>query len=254
MESIQQIKSNTEVQARRLLDSSRHNSLLASDDDTREVIVRSFRSLVDYLENRVSRTEVVNQLESIGTPDVFNVVTAVDALHKTLRSQEPVDLSEVTNLLRDVLVQAKQIPKQLPKPQEQQDYTKQIETLASGLKALEKAVKAQKLIAEAPIVNVPETTVNVEAPDLSPLQGSMDDVTRAVKKTMLPQEDGAVVVHNTNGLITERFDRYEIKYDSFDDEVEPQIVGIDYYLGRKKVAALRYTYDSSGNLLGGKRV
>lgn len=172
--------------------SKRHAELLLDNTKTQEVIVKSFAKLVDFLDNRVSRTEVVNQLKQIGTPDVEKVVTALDSLHETLRTHENTDLSEITQVMQALLQEARQIPKShnkidIPKPI---DNSKQLEDLAAAVKAVEEAVKAQKLTAE-PVVNVPETQVNVEAPDLKPIEKSIakssTEVVKAVEGIKLPE-------------------------------------------------------------------
>lgn len=170
---------------------SRHQELIFSNDQLRTIIVQSFKTLVDYLDDRVGKTEVVNQLRSIGTPDAFKVVDAVDSLHETLKTHENTDLTEITGVMRQVLDEAKKIPKKLPKQQEIKtyDYTKQLTSLESAVKAVEKVVKEQKLVAEAPIVNVPETVVNVPKPDLKPLQKNLADVVSAVNGIVIPELD-----------------------------------------------------------------
>ena len=74
----------------------RHSELVLDNTATQEVIVKSFAKLVEYLDNKVSKTEVVNQLREIGTPDVENVVTALASLHDTLKTHENTDLTEST--------------------------------------------------------------------------------------------------------------------------------------------------------------
>ena len=194
-ESLENIRSITEKKQLRQERDIKHAALLDSNLQTQQVIVRVVSDLVDYLDNRVSKTEVVNQLEQIGTPDAYKVVEAVNGLHQTIATQEQVDLSEMTDLLRSVLQEAKQIPKShndinIPEPI---DHTKQFNSLEAAVKAIDKSIKAQKLVAEAPIVNVPETVVNVEKPDLSPLenelQTSRKEFVKAVKGIVIPETD-----------------------------------------------------------------
>lgn len=175
--------------AERALEEQRDQKTELTQLQTQEVIVRSFKMLVDYLDARVSKTNVVNQLREIGTPDVAKVVTSLDSLHKTIQGQEAVDLSEITGVLRDVLKQAESIPKEYPEFPEIKlvDNTKQLESLAKTVQAVEKAVKAQKLIAEAPIVHVPAPKVDVEAPNLVPIDNGLKDILKAVKAIVIPE-------------------------------------------------------------------
>lgn len=183
------LRSINELKALKQEDQGRHQALVKGHLDTQETILRSFKALVDYLEHRVGRTEVVNQLKEVGTPDALKVVDAVNELHSTLKTHENTDLSGITEVMQAVLEQAKQIPKELPelKIPEAQDYSAQFKSLVKAVESVEKVVKAQKLIAEAPVVNVPETQVNVEAPDLKPLQDATRDVVKAVKGIVIPQ-------------------------------------------------------------------
>lgn len=171
----------------------RHTDLLLDNNKTQETIVKSFSLLVDYLKNNTTKTEVVNQLREINTPDVRHVVSAVDSLHSTLKKHENTDLTEITKVMQSVLEEAKKIPKELPKTEKQEviDYSAQFKALESTVKAVEQAIKGQKLNVEAPVVNVPEAQVNVEAPDLSPIKESVDksskEVVKAVKAIPTPE-------------------------------------------------------------------
>ena len=170
----------------------RHTDLLLDNNKTQEVIVKSFSLLVDYLSKNTTKTEVVNQLREIGTPDVKHVVSAVDSLHSTLKKHENTDLTEITKVMQGVLEEAKKIPKELPKTEKQQfiDYSKQFKALEDTIKTVEKAIQAQELKVEAPVVNV-EPKVNVEPTDLKPIKDSVEksskEVVKAVKAIPTPE-------------------------------------------------------------------
>lgn len=212
MDSIQRIKQINELKAVREDAQSKHDDLILASIDTQETILKSFKSLINYLENKVSRTEVVNQLREIATPDVDNVVTALDSLHNTIKEHKNTDLTEITSVMQGVLNETKKIPKELPKTEklELKDYSKQLSTLETTIKNVEKAIKAQKLNVEAPVVNVPETVVNVEKPDLKPLETSITtsskDVVKAVKGIKIPELNTDPVeklLKKTNKLLEE---------------------------------------------------
>lgn len=151
-----------------------------------DTVLSATQSLVQYLEGHTSKTEVVNQLESISTPDVRYVVEALQVLDATLKTHENTDLTEITGVMRELLLEAKQVPKNHPEDKTI-DYTQQLSGLTDAIQAVEKVVKAQKLIAEAPVVNVPEPNVHVDAPDLKPLQNGFKDVVAAVQKIVIPE-------------------------------------------------------------------
>ena len=190
----------------------RHSELLLDNTTTQEVIVKSFQALLNGIQSGTLKTEVTNQLREIGTPDALKVVKAINSLQDTISKQEPTDLSGITNVLEQVLAEAKQIPKShnvvdIPKPI---DTTKQLEALEKTVQAVETAIKAQKLHVEAPVVNVPETVVNVDAPDLDPIKASVDksgkDVVTAVKGIKIPELNTDPVeklLKKTNKLLEE---------------------------------------------------
>jgi hypothetical protein len=183
------LKEINQVKADKAISDQRHQDVIASTAQVSSTVLSATSSLIKYLEGHTTRTEVVNQLRSINTPDAFKVVAAVDALHETLKTHENTDLTEITKVMQDILDETKKIPKELPKEQEQQfvDYTKQFKALEDAVKAVEKVVKEQELVAEAPVVNVPETNVQVDAPDLKPLQTSIKDVVKAVQAIVIPE-------------------------------------------------------------------
>lgn len=176
-------------QADKALASTRHLEELAHIDNVSQTVLSATSSLIQYLEGLTSKTEVINQLESISTPDVKFVVEALEVLDKTIKNTPQTDLSGITQLMQELVNEAKQIPKDpqaIDIPQAV-DNTDQLSSLLDAVQAVEKVVKAQKLIAEAPIVNVPETSVHVDAPDLKPLQNGFKDVVTAVKGIVIPE-------------------------------------------------------------------
>jgi hypothetical protein len=179
-----------QARADQALSATRHQEIVANTAKVSDSVLSATSSLIKYLEGKVTQTEVINQLESISTPDVKFVVEALQVLDQTIKDTPQTDLSGVTQLMQDLVDQAKLIPKDHPtpiKPDKPLDYTKQLKGLADAIKAVEKVVKAQKLIAEAPIVNVPAPNVKVDAPDLAPLQNGFRDVVKAVQKIIIPE-------------------------------------------------------------------
>ena len=93
---------------------------------------------------------------------------------------------------------------------EPKDYKDQFTSLENAIKSVEKGVKAQKLIAEAPIVNVPETNVNVEKPDLKPLQKSITEVVNAVNGLVIPElstTELEKLIKKSNKLLNDLLDK-----------------------------------------------
>lgn len=195
--TLQQLRETNRLKANKALEDKRHHDTKEAAFATQETILKAFRSLVSYLDNpqRVTKTSIVNQLTDIGTPDAFKVVDAIKDLHTTVKTHENTDLSEVANLLKGVLAEAKLIPKShkdisIPEPI---DNTKQLVSLEQAIKAVDKSIKAQKLVAEAPVVNIPAPNVSVDAPDLKPIKDEQEktrkELVKAVKGIILPETD-----------------------------------------------------------------
>ena len=186
---LSKLKAINDAKAEQATSSQRHNEVLNSAIHTQNTVLSAVESLIRYIEGHTTKTQVVNQLTHIGTPDALKVVQSVNQLHETLKTHKNTDLTEVTKVMSSILDEAKKIPKELPKleQQEQQDYTKQFSNLVEAVKAVEKVVKEQDLVVHPPVVNVPETNVHVDPPDLKPLQSSIKDVVTAIKKIVIPE-------------------------------------------------------------------
>ena len=208
------LKQINDSKAEKALLDNNHQELLSSAINVSNTVLSATESLIKYLEGHTSKTQVVNQLKSINTPDALRVIPFLEKLNKTLQTHENTDLTEITSVMKGILDEAKKIPKEIPKEKEQKfvDYTKQFTSLGDAIKSVEKVVKAQKLIAEAPIVNVPQTKVNVEAPDLKPLQKNIEDVVKAVNGIVIPEyktDNTAVeeLIKKSNKLLKEIIDK-----------------------------------------------
>lgn len=251
-DAIQQIRARKATEEDQYLKAVMHQQELDASGVTQHVIIESFRSLIGYLDNKVTKTELTNQLTNIGTPDVIHVVNAVNDLHDTLKGHKDTDLTEVTSLLQGVLTQLEAVPKDHQPIDIPTEVTiKNQPDWKPELTKLLEAIQAIKLTAEAPQVHVPAPNVHVDAPDLSSLETGLKSVEKAVKAVKLEQ---VVEATKAQTLVGEAFDEYRIIYasDGFDDDRE-QVQRIDYFMAGKKVSSIVYKYDSSGNVLSGKR-
>jgi hypothetical protein len=186
--AIARIMQNAQDRNAGALEEKRFDEVRKTSLDTQETILKSFKFLIDYLDHpeRISKTVITNQLKEIGTPDALKVVKAVEELHSTLKTHENTDLSEVASLLKGVLHEARQIPKSQVQIPKEVTIANQID-LSSELKSLLDAVKAIRLVAEAPKVTLPAPIVNVDAPDLSPVDKGLKAVEKAVKSLEFPE-------------------------------------------------------------------
>ena len=200
MESIQRIRQINEENALKQQEAKEHFELLDAQTQTQEVILKAVSSLISFISNNVGKTQVVNQLREIGTPDALKVVEAVDSLHETLKTHENTDITPLVTVMNSALDELKQIPKSFPEEKEDKDYSKQFTALTEAVKAVEKVISAQELHVEAPVVNVPETQVNIDAPDLSPINKNLQAVEKAIKAIIIPE----VPVFDTSNIVKEQ--------------------------------------------------
>lgn len=159
-----------------------HKQQLNQIAQMEQSVVRAVEQLVKYLDGKTTKTQVVNQLTQIGTPDALKVADAVKAMHETLMSHKNTDLTEVTKLLKQVVVEISKPAKEITIP-EQKDTIKVSNLKDIDFTTLEKAVKAIKL---DPKIDVKAPDVRVET-DLKPLQKSLTEVIAAVKAIIIPE-------------------------------------------------------------------
>lgn len=148
-------------------------------------IVNAFNSLVRFMDGKTTKTEVVNQLKSISTPDVDKVVKAVSKLDADVLANK-LDLKPVVDALNGMKRELGLIPKSLPKIPEARDSVKvtNLSEVKLDTTALEKAVKGLKL---DPTIDVKAPIINVDAPDLQALQGPLLDLLKAIKNQQYPE-------------------------------------------------------------------
>lgn len=156
-----------------------------------ETIVQVAKSVVEFMQGNISRTQVLNQIEDFTTrEDASNLIESINRLHDTIKTHENVDLSEITGVMQGVLDEVKLIPKEHPEEKEEQfvDYTEQISNLTETVNAVKAAIEAQETTVEAPVVNVEAPVVKVDAPDLKPLTKEVNEAfTKAINSIVFPE-------------------------------------------------------------------
>jgi hypothetical protein len=164
---------------------TQHKERLVQIDGIQRNMVTAIGALIQFLDGKTTKTEVVNQLKSISTPDVDRVVVAISKLDKDILSNK-LDLKPVTDALNGMKRELGLIPKSLPKIPEQKDTLK-VSNLAEvklDTTSLEKAVKGLKL---NPTIDVKAPIINVDAPNLKPLQDLLLDVVNAINNKEVPK-------------------------------------------------------------------
>ncbi len=140
-----------------------------------ETIVQAFNVLIQFMDGKVTKTEVTNQLKSISTPDVDKVVAAVSKLDKDILSNK-LDLKPVTDALNGMKRELSLIPKSHPKAVEQREDVKvtNLNEIKLDTSDVVDAIKGLKLDVKAPIINEKEV-------DLKPLQSIMLDLLKVAQ-------------------------------------------------------------------------
>lgn len=149
-------------------------------------MLKAFNALIRYMDGKTTKTEVVNQLKSISTPDVDKVVTALSKLDADVLANK-LDLKPLEAILNGVKREVSLIPKSHA-TFEQKDSVKvtNLDEVKFDTSDLEKAIKDLKL---DPKIDVKAPIVNVDKPDLKPLQDVMLDLLKAVQKIELPKQE-----------------------------------------------------------------
>lgn len=152
-----------------------HAKRTAQLNDFENTVVDGFNALIKFIDGKTTKTEVVNQLKSISTPDVDKVVTAVSKLDKDVLANK-LDLKPLVAQLTAINRHVSLIPKEHPEKPEPTESVKvtNLSEVKLDTSAVEKAIKELKLDVKAPIINT-ETT------DLTPVQDILLDLVKAFK-------------------------------------------------------------------------
>lgn len=153
------------------------DGLSSKIDGMSDTMVEVFKSLIQYLNGKTTKTEVINQLDSIKTPDAEKVVKAVELLGKDVLSTK-IDTKPLLDALNGLKREITLIPAKMPTPKEQKDTIKvsNLSEVKLDTTSLEKAIKALdlKVDVKAPIINTEKT-------DIEPLRSVMLDMLKAIK-------------------------------------------------------------------------
>lgn len=153
-------------------------------NELENTVIESIGALIRFLDGKTTKTEVINQLTSISTPDVDKVVEAVSKLDKDILANQ-LDLKPLVTELQQIKREMSLVPKSLPKF-EQKDAVKvtNLSDVKLDTTKLEKLIKDLKL---DPTIEVKPTDVQVDAPDLKPLETALKAVVTAIKNQKYPE-------------------------------------------------------------------
>jgi hypothetical protein len=193
MNPLQNIKDYQDKQAEQALVASRHDEKLQGFVAVAQTMQDSIQSLIKYLDGKTTKTEVINQLENLASPeDIEKVVNAVNALDDSVKAQS-IDFEPVTAGLAKLEKHLADIPKELPSFEQidelkitnldEIDFTTLEKAFSDGISTIVKSIKT-------PIVNVDAPQVNVTT-DVKDVVKPLKDLLEAFKgfKVEIPETD-----------------------------------------------------------------
>lgn len=172
----------------------RHLEQMAIAGDIEKSVYTAVETITRFFSLYTGKTEVLNPVTSVATPDIVQVVKSVQDLGEIVKLSRT-DLTPILSELSKVLQQLEALPKELPKLEVEKTEEVKVSNLADikefDYKRLEKLIKGLDFKQPAPVVNVPQANVQVDAPNLEPIKKSLLDVIKAVKanKVEVPKTD-----------------------------------------------------------------
>lgn len=140
-------------------------------------IIQGFNHIVKFLDGKTTKTEIINQLQGFATTkDVETLVNSIQKLDKTTLSTK-IELKPVLEALKGLQAEMTAIPDRIKFEKTEKVSVDNLEEIKLDTTDLEKAIKALKLD-----VKVDAPKINVEKPDLKPLQDVMLDLLKAFNK------------------------------------------------------------------------
>ena len=154
----------------------RHQEKLALAREAKDTTIEGFNALMKFMDGKTTKTEVINQLESISTPDVDKVVQALSKLDADVLANK-IDFKPLTDALKTTNRELSLIPKSHAKPVEQREDVKvtNLSEIKLDNSDVVTAIKGLKLDVKAPIINTEKT-------DIEPLRKIMLDLLTAINK------------------------------------------------------------------------
>lgn len=191
MNPLDKLKESNRLKAEAQAKAKAHSELMNGLSRLESSQTQAFSALIRFIDGKTTKTEVVNQLEKIGTPDAFKVMSAVNDMHSTLKKLKNTDLSPVTDLLSKLVTEVSQIPKENPEIPEVDSV--EINNLPDFEDYNAKLIEAVRSIDVKPVVNLPAPEVKVDAPvinlenDFTTLEKALKDVVSAIQNQVFPE-------------------------------------------------------------------
>ncbi len=180
---ILRIRQQNEEKARLELEQARHDQEIASLASIDTTVVEVMKNLVEFLDGKITKTEVINQLDTIRTPDVYKVVEAITELGIITESNR-IDLTPLKEALLSLGEKLDQLPKSFPEIPSEVSVSNLSDIEIPEQKEIDfssviKAINNIKMVAEAP-----QVTVNT---DLDPLKKEITNVVKSINSIKFPE-------------------------------------------------------------------
>lgn len=185
MDKRSNLRQHFQNEANTALQTKQHTDRTAQLSDFEGTVVDGFNALIKFIDGKTTKTEVVNQLRSISTPDIDKLIPLLSKLDKGIQSTK-LDLKPLVAQLNGIKREMSLVPKSLPKIPEQKDSLKvtNLDEIKLDTTAVEKAIKNLKL---DPKIDVKASDVNVEAPDLKPIKDGLLEIVKVIKAQKYPE-------------------------------------------------------------------
>lgn len=140
-----------------------------------DTVVKAFSVLIQFMDGKTTKTEVVNQLKSISTPDFDKIVKAIIEADKDKLTKK--DLVTIENHLAKSARELSLIPKSHAKFEQRESV--KVTNLSDIKHDNSDIIKALEKLDIKPVVEVKAPIVNVEKTDTKPLEDLTRDVLKA---------------------------------------------------------------------------
>lgn len=155
-----------------------------------EATYQGFVALINFINGHTTKTEVLNQIKSVSTPDVEKLVGPLSELLTATKANN-LDISPLTTVMGEVVSELKLLPKEHPDAPEAPEDVKinNFDELTKEFTRVVDAFQGMKLVIPAPEVkvNVPKQKIETQTIDLKPLTDVMNQMLAAFQETEYPE-------------------------------------------------------------------
>lgn len=184
-EKLKQNQAKTAERMEKQAYSRQHSEKIDKMEAVRQTQLATMATLVSFLKGHTTKAEIVNQLESVKTPDIEKVVAAVEALRSDLNSKST-DWTPIIEMFSKVIEHLEAIPKEHPEMPEQQVVD--MSATNSLISAVVTAIKELDLVVNVPQAKLPTPQVNVtqQKVDLTELKSTLVAILESVNSFEIP--------------------------------------------------------------------